>query len=411
MAQAFDPAAATAEYLAGIPPEALARAQAYTQGGHWLLLWGAVVGVATAWLVLRSGLLVRVRSAVERDRPRPVLAVAAVSAVWFVAAFVLSLPWSAYAKWWRETRYGLTSQSFGAWLSEQVVSLGVTMVGLTLLLQLLYLTMRRAPRTWWAWSGGVVSLFIVFVLLVAPVVVEPLFNTYRHAPAGPVRDSIVAMAQANGVPSDKIVIYDGSKQSNRYTANVSGLFGTARIAMSDVMFAKGADLGEVRGVVGHEMGHYVRGHVPLYSAVFGLMALVAFFLIDRLYPRVLGWSGARGVGGVADPTGYPVIAMLLAVLGLLATPIFSTTGRLGEADADAFSLERANEPDGMARALMKTVEYRAPTPSWLEETIFYSHPSVSRRIRRAMDWKAAHPPVVLDEGVNILTAGHAWKAR
>jgi STE24 endopeptidase len=391
MAQGFDPAAATAAYLAQLPPEAHAKAQAYTQGGHWLLLWGALVSAAAAWLILRSGVLARVRAWVERRRPRPVRAVGAVIVVFMLADFVLNLPWNTYAGWWREGRYGLTSQSFGGWFGEQLISLPIAIVGMLVLTELIYLAIRWRPQTWWIWSGTAVAVFLVFVLVVSPVLIDPLFNAYKPAPPGPVRDAIVQMAEANHVPSDKILIYDGSKQSNRYTANVSGLFGTARIAMSDVMFKKNADLAEVKGVVGHEMGHYVRGHAEAYAAAFGLMALAAFFLIDRLYPLLLRWSGAKGVGGIADPAGYPVIAMMLAVLGLLATPIVSTISRTAEADADRFSLEHVNEPDGMARALVKTIEYRAATPSKLEEVLFYDHPSVGSRVRKAMDWKAAHP--------------------
>ncbi|MBI1199475.1 MAG: M48 family metalloprotease [Phenylobacterium sp.] len=391
MAQGFDPAAATAAYLAQLPPEAHAKAEAYTQGGHWLLLWGALVGVLSAWLILRSGVLVRLRARIERRRPRPALAVAAVIAVFAIADFVLTLPWSAYAGWWREHQYGLTSQALGGWLGEQVLNLALGAAAHVILTELIYLAIRRRPQTWWIWSGTAVAVFIVFMFVVSPVLVEPLFNDYRPAPPGPVRDAIVEMAEENGVPADKILIYDGSRQSNRYTANVSGLFGTARIAMSDVMFKKNADLAEVKGVVGHEMGHYVRGHAFAYSAAFGLMALAGFFLIDRLYPLVLRLAGGRGVGSIADPAGFPVIAMLLAVLGLLATPAINTIGRLGEADADSFSLEHVDEPDGLARALVKTIEYRAATPSKLEEILFYDHPSVGSRVRKCMDWKAAHP--------------------
>lgn len=393
MAQGFDPAAATAAYLAELPAEAHAKAQAYTQGGHWLLLWGALVSVIAACLVLRSGLLVRIRGWVERRKPHPLLAVAAVIPVYMAADFILSLPWNAYAGWWRESQYGLTSRPFGGWFGEQLLSLPVAIAGMLILMQMVYLTMRWRPHTWWIWSGAAVAIFVVFALVISPVLIDPLFNNYKPAPPGPVRDAVVAMAKANGVPSDKIYIYDGSKQSNRYTANVSGLFGTARIAMSDVMFKKNADLAEVKGVVGHEMGHYVRGHADAYAAAFGLMALIAFFLIDRLYPLALRLAGGRGVEGLADPAGYPVIMILLAVLGLVATPLINTMGRIGEADADRFSLEHVNEPDGMARALVKTIEYRAATPSKLEEFLFYDHPSVGSRVRRCMDWKAAHPKV------------------
>jgi STE24 endopeptidase len=271
--------------------------------------------------------------------------------------------------------------------------LALTIPITVLLVAGLYALMRRTPRTWWLWGGALVSLFFVIVLVLAPVFAAPLFNTYKEAPPGPIRDSIVELARANGVPADKIYIYDGSKQSNRYTANVAGLFGTARIAMSDVMFAKGADLAEVRGVVGHEMGHYVYMHTLWAAACYGLMALVAFFLVDRLFRHVLAWTGGKGVTGLSDPAGFPVIAIILAVLGLLATPLYAGVTRINESIADRFSLEHANEPDGLSRALVKTIEYRAATPSKLEETLFYTHPAVGSRIRRAMEWKAAQMKV------------------
>jgi len=394
MAQPFDPAAATAAYLAALTPAQHAKAQAYTQGGHWLLLWGALVTVAAAWLILRSGVLVRLRMRLERAGPRPWRAVAAVVVVFAVLDYVLEFPWTAYAHWWRERQYGLTSQAFGGWFGEQVLNLAISTVMLTALVGALYLLIRRAPRTWWLWGGGVTALFIGAAFILGPVYIEPLFNTYKPAPPGPVRDAVVAMARANGVPSDKIYIYNGSKQSNRYTANVSGLFGTARVAMSDTMFQQGADLAEVKGVVGHEMGHYVLNHAVRDAALFALIAMAGFFLVDRLYPWALKLTGAQGVGGIADPAGYPVLMILFAVLGLLATPLTNTVSRVAEAEADSFSLERVNEPDGMAKALVKTIAYRAATPSKLEEVIFYDHPSVGSRVRKAMDWKAAHPKTV-----------------
>jgi STE24 endopeptidase len=387
----FDPAAATAAYLAQLPPEAHAKAAAYTQGGHWLLLWGTVVTLVVAWLVLRSGLLVKLRAGVEAKRPRPWLAVFLVLIVDGIVEAALALPWSAYSDWWRERAYGLTSQAFAGWVAEWALMAGFSLLITVLLLSLVYALIRRAPRTWWIWSGGLTALFVVFVVVLAPVFVMPLINTYKPAPPGPVRDAVVQMAEANGVPSDRIFIYDGSKQSNRYTANVAGLGGTARIAMSDVMFKKGADLAEVRGVVGHEMGHYVHRHSLWIAAAYGLLALAAFFLVDRLFPLALRLTGAQGVTGLADPAGFPVISMIITVLALLATPITNSITRIAEADSDRFSLERANEPDGLAKALVKTIEYRAATPSRLEEAIFYSHPAVGNRVRRAMEWKAAHP--------------------
>jgi STE24 endopeptidase len=64
--------------------------------------------------------------------------------------------------------------------------------------------------------------------------------------------------------------------------------------------------------------------------------------------------------------------------------------RLGENEADQYSLETVNLPDGLASALVKTAEYRDPRPGELQEVLFYTHPSVERRVRRAMEWKANH---------------------
>jgi len=386
---AFDPAAATAAYMATLSPAGHAKATAYTHGGHWLLLWGWLIAVAAAWLIIRSGVLVRAEIALERKKPRLVLVSLVLTAIFVVMDFVIELPWQIYAAWWRDKSYGLTSQPLAGWFGEQLIGLAIDVVASALFFAALYALLRRAPRTWWLWAGGLAAVFLVIIQVLGPVFIAPLFNTYTPAPPGTVRDTVVALAEKAGVPHDKIFIFNGSKQSNRYTANVAGLFGTARVAMSDVMFQKGADIAEVRGVVGHEMGHYKRGHVIWGTLANSLLAIAAFGLIQLSFPWAAELMGAK-IGGIFDPAGLPVIMALVATLTLLATPIGNSLTRLAEADADAFSLRVANEPDGLAKALVKTIEYRASSPSDLEEFLFYDHPSVEHRVRKAMEWKAAH---------------------
>lgn len=385
------PAAETARWLATISPEDLERAVAYTRGGHWLLLWGAIVSIVVAWIIIRTGILSGIRDRMERRRKRPKLVSLVVGVVYLLMSSVLTLPWAIYQGWWRETQYGLTEQPLAGWLGEAALSTGISTVFMGLLIVALYFIIRHAKRLWWAWGAGLTAVAIVFLLLVLPIFIEPLFNTYTPAPDGPMRDSVVELAHRTGTPDDKIYIYDGSKQSDRYTANVSGLFGSARVAMSDVMFAKGADLAEVRGVVGHEMGHYVHMHSLWLAGIMVLLAAIGFWLVDRLFPLAKRLLGANRVGDVSDPAGLPVLAAIGAVIGLLSTPVQSTMIRLIETDADQFSLIHANEPDGLSKALIKTAEYRAPSPSAIEEILFYDHPSVENRIRMAMAWKATHP--------------------
>lgn len=388
----FDPAAATAQWLATLSPQETARAIAYTHGSHWLILWSFLVSALVAWIIVRTGLLVAIRSRIERRRRRPILASFVVALVYSAMSWALTLPWAIYQGWWREKQYGLTSQALGGWLGEAVIGAAISVVATSLLLVAIYALIRRARRFWWAWAAGVTAAFIVIGLVLAPLVIEPIFNTYTPAPNGPVRDAVVTLAKQTGTPSDKIFIYNGSKQSDRYTANVSGLFGTARVAMSDTMFKQGADLAEVRGVVGHEMGHYVRAHILWTVGILVVLSVLAFWLTDRLYPVAHRLLRADRVGDISDPAGLPVLALVLAFLGVLGTPVFATMTRTMEEDADHFSLVHANEPDGLSKALIKTAEYRAPSPSAIEEFLFYDHPSVENRIRRAMEWKATHPP-------------------
>jgi STE24 endopeptidase len=139
------------------------------------------------------------------------------------------------------------------------------------------------------------------------------------------------------------------------------------------------------------MGHYVLHHLLWAAGAMAILFALATFLADRLFPYAARWMGAAGITAIADPAGLPVLMAILTTLGFLATPIFNTITRIEESQADSFSLEHANEPDGLSKALVKTIEYRASSPSDLEEFLFYDHPSVEHRVRKAMDWKATHP--------------------
>ncbi len=384
----FDPAAATTAYLATATPAMHAKAQAYTQGGHWYLLGGWAIACIVAFLIHKSGVLARVSQDVQGRKIRPTVAVMACALMFSLVDFIIELPWSWFSDLRRNTFYGLSHQPLQDWLVQSAIGAAISGVAMALFLAALYALIRRSPKRWWLWGSGLAAVFVVIGMLVAPIYIEPIFNTYTPAPNGPVRDAIVALAKETGTPSDKIYIYNGSRQSDRYTANVSGLGGAARVAVSDTMFRKGVDLSEIRAVVGHEMGHYAHLHVLWGTLSISLVALLTFFGVHRLYGPVASAVGAPRA--ISDPVGLPALVIVASTVGLLMTPIMASLTRISEADADAFSFEHAKAPDGFARAMMKTMEYRAATPSVVEETLFYDHPSVSRRIRAAMDWKAAH---------------------
>ena len=380
-----DTQAATAAYIDGLGSDTLAKAAAYTTGNHWLLLWALVVSAVVTLIIVRWGVLDRVEAKLARRGPN--LRAFVVGLVYFLVSAVLMLPWSLYQEWWRETSYGRSSQPLGDFLGQGLLAIVISALLGALFFVGVYALIRRTGRAWWAWSAGFAALALSAFMLAAPVAIEPLFNDFKPVPAGEVRDALVVMADRAGVPEDRIFVYDGSRQSNNFTANAGGVGGTARIAISDVAF-KGASLEEVKAVTGHEIGHYVLGHTWRLVIVFSGLAILFFFLADRLFPRFARAFGSRAT--LSDPAGLPVLLFMASLFGLLAEPVSNGLSRLAENQADQYSLETVNLPDALATALVKTAEYRNPRPTQLEEWLFYSHPSVELRVQRAMDWKASH---------------------
>ncbi|HET9145854.1 MAG TPA: M48 family metallopeptidase [Sphingomicrobium sp.] len=384
---AFDPNAATARYIDSLGPAALQKAHDYTVGKEWMLLWGLIVAAVVTWLIVKSGVLERVEAGISERRRN--LRAFLVSLVYLLVSAILTLPWTIYAGWWREKGYGRTSQPFGDFLWQNALATVISIVAMALFLTAVYWLIRRTGKTWWLWSGGVAAVGLAFVFLVSPILIEPLFNKYEPVPPGQVRDAVVEMAGRAGVPPDRVFMYNGSRQSNNFTANAGGVGSTARVAISDVAL-KNASLDEVRAVTGHEIGHYVLKHTWWGLLVFSVLAIVLFWIADRTFPRFARAFGSSA--SIADPRGVAVLMFMVSLFGLIASPLTNWFGRTLETQADRYSLETENRPDALSSALVKTAEYRYPRPNPVEEFVFYDHPSVERRVRMAMEWKATHPP-------------------
>jgi len=389
-AATFDPEAATQAYLATLKGAARAKSDAYFEGGYWLLLWGALVTVVISWIELRFGWSAKWSGWAGRVTQRRWLKPVLYALPFVVVTGLLGLPWALYTDFVREHQYGLSNQSFPEWGGDQLKALLIQLIVFPLALMAIFAVIRRSPRRWWLWATLVVAGFSLIGSVIAPVFISPLFNTYRPMQAGPLRDQILAMAHAQHIPAKNVYVFDASKQSKRISANVSGLGPTIRISLNDNLLNRTSPA-EVKAVMGHEMGHYVLGHVWR-----GLIAVTAAFLVLFLLlwwsaPRILAHHGDRwGVRDVADPGSLPLLMAMAAVLFLLMTPVLNTIVRTSEAEADAFGLDAAREPDGFAAVSMKLSEYRKISPTPLEEFVFFDHPSGENRVRRAMQWKAKH---------------------
>ncbi len=273
----FDPNAATDAYLAQITGEARAKSDAYFEGGYWLILYDALYAIGVSLLLLFTRVASGLRSLMERVLPWRwlqtfgfiVLFSALTSALYVLARQCMALTWRKCHE------FGSSNQTYEQWFNEYLIGLGVGTILGGIFLTILYAIIRRAPNTWWIWGAGAVSVFFAFTALVGPVFISPLFNDYKPMRDGELKQQILSLARANGIPVTDVFEVDASRQSKRISANVQGFLSTTRISLNDNLLNRSTP-NEVRAVMAHEMGHYVLGHVNEMIAYITLMSLVAF---------------------------------------------------------------------------------------------------------------------------------------
>ena len=393
----FDVDRATQAYLALLTPEQRARSDSYYEGGYWVSLWEFLYGLAALFAILWLGWSARLRDWAERRARAPWLRVLIFALLFTPLLWALTLPLSWYTDFVREHSYGLSNQDFGEWLWDAFKSLLVSTVLFAIVVVAIYAFVRRAGGRWWLRATGFTFAFMLFVFMITPVFVSPLFNKYQPLDPGPVSDAVLSLARANEIPTDNVRWFDASKQTKRISANVSGLFGTTRVSLNDNLLER-TSLPEIKAVLGHEMGHYVLHHSLRHTLYYTLLFGVGFLLVEGLHQRALARWGARWrVRERADPAGLPLALIILTIYFFVTAPLTNRNIYVAEAEADLYGLNAAREPHGFATVAMRLGAYRKLEPSRLEELLLYDHPSGKRRVEMSMRWLAENQAVVAQE--------------
>ncbi len=393
----FDVTAATDAYLQQIPPAASDRSDAYFEGGYWLQLWDFLFGAAMALLLLNWRWSARMRDLAARMSKRPSLQTAIYWVQYSLLTTLLGFPLGLYEGYFREHQYGLATQSIGPWLVDQLKGTAVGLVIGAIAVTGLFAIVRKLERTWWIWGSVAATLFMILMVIVAPVYLVPIFNTSKPLQDLRVKDSILWLAHASGVPADDVYEIDASKQSNRMSANVSGFGSTMRITLNDNLL-KRASPEEIEMVMGHEIGHYVLNHILKDILFFFIVIVIGFSLLRWSLARFVARYGQRwGISGVTDVAVLPLVMLVISTFFFVLTPIQNSWVRMQEAEADRYGVNTSRQPDGAAQAAIHLAEYRKMNPGTLEEIIFFDHPSGRHRIFAAMQWKAQNLELFVNE--------------
>jgi len=370
--------------LSGQPPTPDEAQQAHrrTREARWLNLGSLLYTALLLGGFLRLGGTHWLARITARCHGRWVPALLMVLGVLGVAGALLMLPVDYFAGFIFPHRFGLSSQTAGAWFRDYAVGQGVTAaVGIPVIL-LGYLLLRRAPRTWWWWLGGVSLPISILVMLIVPVFITPLFNTFTPLRNSPLRREILAMADAQGIPVHDVYEVDASRQSRAADAYVIGVGPTQRIVLYDTLLDNFTPA-EIEFILAHEMGHYKLRHIAWGIAMSVVATLAGGFLLSLAARGVFACFGTRlGVTGLSDPAAFPVLLALVLGLALLLAPLGLAFSRLIERQADQFALRIDPHPTDGISAFHKLARLNIAEedpPVWAV-LLYGTHPAIGERI-------------------------------
>jgi Zn-dependent protease with chaperone function len=286
-------------------------------------------------------------------------------------------------------QYGLSTQTLAGWTLDRVKQAAIGGVVGSLLVALLYWSIRRSPRRWWLgfWLASI-PLAIAGVLLV-PLVIEPLFNKFRPLQNEALRTRILALAHQAGIEEGRVFEVDASQRTKAVNAYVTGLGGSARIVLWDTLLQR-LDEDEALFVMSHEIGHYAERHVPigLTLGIFGTLGVL--LLTDGAARRLIKERGDQwDVRGLDDLASLPVLLVIVSLISFFGSPVESAISRTMETRADQFALRQTGNPEAGVASFIKLAELNLshPSPPPFIELWMFSHPPLQKRIDAARAWE------------------------
>lgn len=314
------------------------------------------------------------------------LAVLLVGAVFLLGWTICILPFDVYTGFFWQHRWGLSHQTLaqwaGDWALEASIFLGITLV----LLLLAYFIICRCPRTWWLWLAIASAPLIFAGEVLQPLVIDPLFNRFVPLADPMLKQDILALASAQGLPVHDVYIMDASRQGGWVNAYVTGIGPSRRIVLYDTL-VKQFPQDEVLFITAHELGHTAHHDIPIYIVLGVIGAFAGSYLTFRLSRSIISRFRRRlGIRFPADPAGLPVLTALVFALMLVATPIESTITRTIESRADRFAITAYPHPTAAISAFHRLAALNLDDedpPAWVE-LFLYTHPSIRHRIEAVL---------------------------
>src|SRR6266704_35190 len=370
--------------------ERQAKAVAYSRAGYTLYFVSYFLGGLFLFLILRLGWAAKFRDVAESASDKKWIQGLVFVPLLFLTLDFLDLPvhlyWHALSLHYEQSIQGWGSW-FWDWTKGEFLS---TAFGIVLVL-ILFAVMRRSPRRWWLYFWFPAVLILLGLIVITPLVIDPLFNKFE--PLSKEHPDLVAsiekLTKHAGVPisPDRMFLMVASRKTNAINAYVTGLGASKRVVIWDTTIQKTSN-DECLFIVGHELGHYVLGHVRqgfLLGAAGLFLAL--YFLFRGLHWALDRWASDWKLYGQEDWASLAALLLLLEVLLFVSSPVISGYSRMQEHAADVYGLEvihglvpNSAEVAAHAFQVLGELDLSDPNPPPFITFWLYSHPPLADRL-------------------------------
>ncbi len=364
------------------------KATEYARIRRRLMVVDLIIGTAymLAWLFFDWS--TALKDAVLNWADNQWLLIAAFGLVFGGIYFLLTLPLGYYSGFVLPHRYGLSTQSVGGWVNDQLKGIAIAVVLGGLLLEIIYAVLRFFPEYWWLIAAGILLLFSVVLTNLAPVLLMPIF--YKFVPLGEKYDQLVErlvrLAEKASTNVQGVYQFDMSRRTTAANAALVGLGNTRRIILGDTLLDE-FTTDEIETVLAHELGHHVHKDIPTGMLFESLLTVVGLFLASL----GLQWGvQVFGFEGVADIAALPLFMLVIGAYSFVTMPLSNAFSRWRERRADRYALQVTGKGEAYASALTRLANQNLadvdPEP-WVE-FVLYSHPAISKRIRQGEIFRA-----------------------
>jgi len=289
-----------------------------------------------------------------------------------------------------ERRFKLSNQSFGAWAGDEIKGFLVSLVMGTLVVELLYFTIRQWPQHWWMLAWALFMGLFVLLAQLAPVVLFPIFYKFEPLEDEDLRRRLVILSERAGTRVRGVYRWKLSEKSKKANAALTGLGRTRRIILADTLLDNYSP-DEIEAVLAHELGHHVHKHILKSILVQAAITFVGFWAANF----ALHYAVDRHIfEELSDFANLPLLALVSVVLSFLLMPALNAYSRFNERQADRYAFESIASVGPFISSMNKLAEQNLAerTPSKWVEWFFHSHPAISRRLAAAELWsKTQHP--------------------